>query len=187
MRFTAGQLHHLSLVLGIMVNQRLLVEGTLDEEGHNSCNVQVVFVEYSSEAVFMLWDKDGKFLTVPVAESIVTHELPEPMEHKSARSSVELTEDADDLETLNHPVADFTTERYAYTLQQVTVVLEQKKARTEELWRMNCGQVEKYNTMVVAKDNEIAALKAQLAEQKSSKEHPALKMNTLYLSRRGIK
>ena len=51
-------------------------------------------------------------------------------------------------------------------LQQVTAVHEQKKARIKELWRMSCGQVEEYETMVVAKDNEIAALKAQLAEQK---------------------
>ena len=31
---------------------------------------------------------------------------------------------------------------------------------------MSCGQVEEYDAMVVAKDNEIAALKAQLAAQK---------------------
>jgi len=31
---------------------------------------------------------------------------------------------------------------------------------------MSCRQIEEYDTMVVAKDNEIAALKAQLAEQK---------------------
>jgi len=46
--------HHLGLALGITVSgsisdQRLLVEGKL-------CNVQVVFVEYSCEATFVLWD-----------------------------------------------------------------------------------------------------------------------------------
>jgi len=45
-------------------------------------------------------------------------------------------------------------------LQQVAKVLEQKKARIKELWGMSCGQVEEYDAMVVAKDEEIAALKA---------------------------
>jgi len=31
---------------------------------------------------------------------------------------------------------------------------------------MSCGHVEEYDTLVLAKDNEIAALLAQLAEQK---------------------
>ena len=32
-----------------------------------------VFVEYSSEAVFLLWDKDGEFLTVSATESVMTN------------------------------------------------------------------------------------------------------------------
>ena len=169
MRITAGQLCRLGLVLGITVsgsisNQRLLVEGKLNEGGHDPCNV---FEEYSSEAAFVLWDEDSGFLSVPAAESIVTDELPEPMDHESAHSSVEPTNDADDLETLRQAVADITSEQdtLQMQLQQVTAVLEQKKARIKELWRMSCGQVEEYDTMVVVKDNEIAALKAQLAEQ----------------------
>ena len=47
-------------------------------------------------------------------------------------------------------------------LQEVTEVLEQKKVRIKELWRMSCGKVEEYGVMVVAKVNEIAALKVQL-------------------------
>ena len=171
-RITAGQLCHLGLALGITVSgsisdQRLLGEGQLNEGSHDPCNVQVVFEEYSSEAAFVLWDEDGEFLSVPAAESVVTDELPEPTDHESARSSVEPTNDADNLETLRQAVADITSERNTLQmqLQQVTAVLEQKKARIKELWRMSCGQVEEYDTMVVAKDNEIAAIKAQLAEQ----------------------
>ena len=169
MRITAGQLRRLGLALGITVSgsisdQRLLVEGKLGEEGHDPCNVQVVFEEYSSEAAFVLWDEDGEFLCVPAVESVVTDELLEPTERESARSSVEPTKDADDLDTLRQAVADITTERdtLQMQLQQVTAVLEQKKARIKELWRISCGQVEEYDTMLVAKDNEIAALKAQL-------------------------
>jgi len=89
-------------VLGIVVsvsisNQRLLVEGKLNEGGHNPCNVQVVFGEYPSEAAFVLWDEDGEILSVLVAESVMTNELPEPTDGESARSSVEPTDDSDDL------------------------------------------------------------------------------------------
>jgi len=47
-RITVGQLRRLGLALGITVSGsisdlRLLVEGKLGEEGHDPCNVQVVF------------------------------------------------------------------------------------------------------------------------------------------------
>ena len=67
-----------------------------------------------------------------------------------------------DVEALHQTVVDITTERDTepMQLQQVAKVLEQKKARIKELWGMSCGQVEEYDAMVVAKDEEIAALKA---------------------------
>ena len=142
--------------------------------------------EYSSEAAFVLWDEDGEFLCVPAAESAMTDELFEPTKRESAHSSVETTEGADDLETLRQAVADITTERdtLQMQLQQVTAVLEQKKARIKELWRMSCGQVEEYDTMVVAKDNEIAALKAQLAEQKQERTPSLSDDDTVFIPER---
>ena len=141
MRITAGQLCSLGLALDITVsgsicNQRLLVEGKLNKGGHDPCNV---FEEYSREPAYVLWDEDGEFLSVPAVESIVTDELPEPMDHESAHSSVVPTNDADNLETLRQAVADITSEQDALQmqLQQVTAVLEQKKVRIKELWRMN--------------------------------------------------
>ena len=58
---TAGQLRQLGLALGITISgsindQRLVVEGKLSDEGHDPCNIQVVFAEYSSEAAFVLCD-----------------------------------------------------------------------------------------------------------------------------------
>ena len=72
------------------------------------------------------------------------------------------------METLHQTVADITSERDALQvqLQKATAMHEIKKARIKELWRMSCRQVEEYDAMVVAKSNEITALKAQLAEQK---------------------
>ena len=98
----------------------------------------------------------------------MTDELPEQTDRESACSSVEhLLMILTTWEKLHQAVADITSERDTLQMQlhRVTAVLEQKKARINELWRMSCGQVEEYDTMVVVKDNEIAALKAQLAEQ----------------------
>jgi len=88
----------------------------------------------------VLWDEDSEFLSVPAVESVVTDELLESTERESTHSSVDPTEDADDLEILHQAVADITTERdtLQMQLQQVTAVLEQKKARIKELWRMSC-------------------------------------------------
>ena len=61
--------------------------------------------------------------------------LPEPTYRESARSTVEPTEDAEDLETLRQVLVDITTEQDALQmqLQQVTALLEQKKAGIKEL------------------------------------------------------
>jgi len=99
---------------------------------------------------------------------------------------VDPTEDADDLEILRQAVADITTEQdtLQMQLQQVTAVVEQKQARIKELWRMSCGQVEEYDSMVVTKDNEIAALQAQLAEQKRQKTPSSSDDDTMFIPER---
>ena len=66
---TAGQLHRLALALGVSVlgsmnDQRLTVEGKLTDKDNNPRNVQLVLVEYVSEAAFVLWDEEGEFLTL---------------------------------------------------------------------------------------------------------------------------
>ena len=48
---------------------------------------------------------------------------------------------------------------------------------------MSCGQIEEYDAMVVAKDNEIAALKAQLAEQKRQST-PSSDDDTVFVAER---
>ena len=71
-RITAGQLRRLGTALGLtssgsIDDQRLMVEGKINDLGHEPCNVQVVFQEYSGDASFELWGESGKFLTVPAA------------------------------------------------------------------------------------------------------------------------
>ena len=169
---TAGQLRRLGLALDITISgsindQRLVVEGTLSDEGHDPCNIQVVFAEYSSEATFVLCDEEGEFLTVPVAAS-TTEVTPEVVVHESEHSS---EESGDEIETLRQTVEDITTERDALQaqLQEVIQALEQKKSRIKELWKISCGQVEEFDAMVVAKNKQIAVLKAQLAAQKQQR------------------
>ena len=157
-------------ISGSIKDQRLVVEGKLSDEGHGPCNIQVVFAEYSSETAFVLCDEEGEFFTVPVAASM-TEVTPEVVERESEHSSEESGDEPDEIETLHQTVEDITTERDALQaqLQVVTQALEQKKACIKELWKISCGQVEEFDAMVVAKDKQIAVLKAQLAAQKQQK------------------
>jgi len=126
------------------------------DDGHDPCNVQLVFVEYSREAAFVLWDEEVEFLlAVPTTE--VTLEVVDD-DHPSTN----------EVETLRQTLAGVITEWDVLQaqLQEVTQALEQKRARVKEFWRMSCGLIKEYDAMVAANDNEIAALKAQLAEQK---------------------
>ena len=114
-RITAGQLRRLGLALGITISgsindQRLVVEDKLSDEGHDPCNIQVVFEGYSSEAAFVLCDEKGEFLTVPVAAS-TTEVTPEVIVRESEHSSEESGDEPDEIETLRQTVEDITTER----------------------------------------------------------------------------
>ena len=120
-------------------------------------------------------------MSVPAAES-TTEVSPEDERERS----VEELDDSENVETLRQAVADITTERDALQvqLQEVTQMLEHKKARIKELWRMSCGQVEEFDAMVVTKDDEIAALKAQLAEQKRQRTPSSSDVDTVSISER---
>ena len=109
-------------------------------------------------------------MTVPVTAS-TTEVTPEVAVRESEHSSEESGDEPDEIETLRQTVEDITTERDALQaqLQEVTQALEQKKARIKELWKISCGQVEEFDAMVVAKDKQIAVLKAQLAAQKQQR------------------
>ena len=70
----------------------------------------MVFVEYSSEAAFVLWDEDREFLTDPVAVS-TTETMPEVTEHVSDHSSEESDNEPEDIEALCQTAANNNTER----------------------------------------------------------------------------
>ena len=100
-----------------------------------------------------------------------TEVIPEVVVRESEHSSEESGDEPDETETLHQTVEDITIERDALQvqLQKVTQALEQKKARIKELWKISCGQVEEFDAMVVAKDKQIAVLKARLAAQKQQR------------------
>ena len=168
-RITAGQLRRLGKVLGLtssgsIDDQRLMVEGKTSEMGHEPYNIQVVFEEYSSDASFKLCDEGGEFLTVPSVDADHSYEGDELYEEAASRS---LEEERNEVELLRQSVTDITGERdkLGEELEATQQQLELKKARVKELWRMSCEQVAEHDAMITSKDEEIARLKAQLAER----------------------
>ena len=150
---------------GSIDDLRLVIEGKISELDHEPCNVQVLFEEHTSDTAFELWDESGGFLTVPSAarEPSPVEESHERTERESESSEVE----PDELASLRESVAAITTERDALRneLEAVRQELDLKKARIKELWRMNCGQLSEYDSLIVSKDEEISRLTAQLAER----------------------
>ena len=141
-----------------------MVEGKISKMGHEPYNVQIVFEEYSSDASFQLCDKDGKFLTVPSADANHCSEGDEPYEEMASGS---FGEERNEVELLCQSVTDITRERdeLREELETTKQQLELKKARVKELWRMSCEQVAEHDALILAKDEEIARLKVQLAER----------------------
>ena len=148
---------------GSINDLRLVIEGKITELGREPCNVQVLFEEHTSEAAFTLLDDSGEFLTVSAVET----ELPMLLEDGEVNSDPENESSAGEIVSLRLSVATITTERDALLreLQSVKQELELKKARVKELWRMNCEQLSEYDSLLVAKEEEIARLTVQLAEQ----------------------
>ena len=114
---TAGQLcqlHRHSVVLmstGFIDNQRLVVKGKLISDlCHKSCNVQVVFEEYSSNTYYQLWNEDGEFLTVPL-------DADHPMKVTSKTEREETSKE----ELLCQSVTDTTRERNTLSHELETI------------------------------------------------------------------
>ena len=167
-RITAGQLRRLSTALGLtssgsIDDLRLVIEGNITELGREPCNVQALFEEHRSDTAFTLVDDSGEFLTV----SAVGVELPELLEDTEGNSDRENESSESELGSLRLSVTAITTERDTLLreLQTVKQDLEIKKARVKELWRMNCERLSEYDSLLVAKDEQIARLTAQLAER----------------------
>ena len=91
------------------------------------------------------------------------------LEDSKVNSDPKNESSASEIASLRLSVATITTERDALLreLQSVKQELELKKARVKELWRMNCEQLSEYNSLLVAKEEEIARLTVQLAEQRN--------------------
>ena len=168
LRITAGQLSRLDKVLGLtssgsIDDQRLMVEGKISEMSHEPYNVQVVFEEYFSDASFQLCDEGGEFVTVSSADANYSYKGDEPYQETASGSF----EEQNEVQLLHQSVTDITRERdkLRKELEATRQQLKLKKARVKELWRMSCEQVEEHDALIISKDEEIARLKAQLAER----------------------
>ena len=84
-----------------------MVEGKISDLGHEPCNVQVIFEEYSSNTSFQLWDEDGEFPTVP-SDTAPPYEGDEQGGDTGSESSIEETSE---VELLRQSVTNLTRER----------------------------------------------------------------------------
>ena len=178
LHITAGQLWQLSTALGLMSSGstddiRLVIKGKISDLSCEPCNVQVLFEEHTSDAAFKLWDESGEFLII----SSTTIEHPPSVEEPCEGTDREPhAVEPDELESLWQLVAAITTERDTLQseLETVRQELELKMAKIKELWRMSCGQVAEYDSMIVAKDEKIVRLKAQLTERRHQRTPSSL-------------
>ena len=140
-----------------------MVEGKISEMGHEPNNVQVVFEEYSSDASFQLCNEGSEFLAVPSAGADHSCKGDEPYKETASGSF----EERNKVQLLRQSVTDITRERdnLREELEATRQQLQLKKARVKELWRMRYEQVAEHDPLIISKDEEIARLKAQLAEQ----------------------
>ena len=186
---TAGRLCWLSMVLGLassdsIDDQRLMFEGKINKLCHELCNIQFVIEEYSNDASFQLCDKGDKFLTVPPADADHSYEGDEPNGETDSESS---GEKGNEVELLCHSVMNIIREKDSLheELEAIRQQLEIKKARVKELWRMSCEQVAGHDAMSISKDEEIARLKAQSAEQVCQRSPTSPNTESLPVSHNG--
>ena len=169
-RLTAGQLRRLAMALevpssGNPADTRLIIEGKLAEMGRQPRNVQVVLEGGSPTAGLSLRDETGIFVTVdPEVLSEAVHDR-EPTERDNEETRQSLSEEEDNEESVESlKVALEEANQQKEALQEEVQTLRQElaasKARITELWKLSCSQVQEYDQIIAAKDDEIAELRA---------------------------
>ena len=167
-RLTAGQLRRLAVALGVPssgspADVRLIIEGKLTELGREPQNVQVVMEEGTPTAGLRLQDESGTFVTVEAEEPTHPEELVE--EPVVETDGLQEDNDEDDISSLRQALEEVTLQKQ--TLEEEVEGLKQElgnsRSRITELWKMSCTQVQEYDRIVAAKDDEITKLRSQIS------------------------
>lgn len=142
---------------------RLIIEGKLAEMGRQPQNVQVVLEGSLATAGLSLHDETGTFVMV---EPEVPQELVqdrEPTGHEATNQNLSREEDDEEsvqflklaLEEANQQIQVLQDE--VQTLRQE---LTTSKTRITKLWKLSCSQLQEYDQIIAAKDDEITELRA---------------------------
>ena len=144
---------------------RQLIEGKLGEMGYDSMNTQVRLVESEHGVIASLLDADGVFLEV------------NPENHAGEEGEVEAEESSEEGEEVERSevealrlalqAAEQAAEEARRVLEDEVAELQRKlereKAKSRDLWKMNCVQLTDFDETLIEKDEEIARLKRQVA------------------------
>ena len=144
---------------------RQLIEGKLGELGRDAKNTQVLVQEREDGVWVCLRDMEGVFLEVePAMEVEGGEEKGEKSEEEEKGEESE--EEVGSVEELRHELqvvkeAQAALESEVDDLRQR---LEREKAKSKELWKLNCAQLTEFDGTLGDKEEEIAQLKRRLAE-----------------------
>ena len=161
-RLTAPVLKQIAGTLGVpdtaaLDEIRQMIDGKLLEMGREPRNTQVVLGEAAHGIHICLQDADGTFLELESAEVV------NPPEEGGEGGGAE--DGVSDTETLRRALQEANSEK-GTLLGEVNALkaeIERTKERVKEMWRANCAQLSEFDATLLAKDDEIAQLKRQLA------------------------
>ena len=151
-RLTVSLLRQLAAGLGVpstasQGDLRPMIEGKLSDDGHNPLRTQVVLREVELGTLVCLQDEAGVFREI---------EPPEPDDPEDSLHSSLSEEDEDESEP--EIVASLRAE-----ILQLKAELEAQKAKTRDLWRLNCEQLAEMDGSLVEKDEEISRLNDEVS------------------------
>ena len=130
--------------------------------------MQVVIDEGTPIAALDLQDESGTFLTVQAEDPVDPEHAGDTVE-----SEHEISEEDDNEEcisSLKQALEEAIQQKQALgdQVESLNQDLASSRARITELWKMSCAQVQEYDKIVTAKDNEIRELQSQLSDSSRS-------------------
>lgn len=146
-RLTATLLRQLAGGLGVPTTAArgdllTMIEATLTDEGRNPLHIQVVLQEVEGGTYIRLRDESGIFKEV------------EPLEDEELSLHGESGEESESSETVT---------ALREEVKQLKEELVKQKAKTTDLWKLNCEQMATLDNSLCAKEDEIAKLKEEIS------------------------
>ena len=153
---------------GASADIQLIIEGRLTELGREPHNVQVVLDECTPMVALDLQDESGTFLTVLAEDPVDSEHAGDTVESEHETSEEDDNEES--VSSLKQALEEAIQQKQALAdqVESLNQDLASSRARITELWKMSCAQVQEYDKIVTAKDNEIRELHSRLSDGSGS-------------------